>query len=210
MRTNYLRITRALVAVLAVAASIVVAEDWTRYASQPGGSKVKIEGTSTIHDWVMEGLIIVGYVELDPSFNAAPKPGKVMARAQISMPVRSFKSGKDEMDNVMQQAMKQDAHPKIEYRLTEMSLKEAPKSPEGPYQLDTKGELTVAGVTNKISMLVSMERVDKAKLKFSGSAPLKMTDFGVKPPVKLGVFRTGDEIKIRFEWLTVKKGVTPK
>jgi len=211
MKTNYPRITRGFAtALLFIAASIQAAENWTRYAAQAGGSKVEIKGTSTLHDWTMEGSMIGGYVELDPGFEAAPKPGKVVARAQVAIPVRSFKSGKNEMDNVMQQAMKHEAHPRIEYRLTEMSLKEAPKSPEGPFQFDTKGELAVAGVTNKISMLVNMERIDKTKLKFSSSAPLKMTAFGVTPPVKFGVFRTGDDIKISFEWITVQRAATAK
>jgi len=211
MKTKYLRITLAFTTtLLLVAASIQAAENWTRYAAQPSGSKVKIEGTSTLHDWTMEGSIIGGYVELDPGFEATPKPGKVVARAQVAIPVRSFKSGKNEMDNVMQQAMKHEAYPKIEYRLTEMSLKEAPKAPDGPFQFDTKGELAVAGVTNKISLLVTMERIDKTKLKFSSSAPLKMTAFGVTPPVKFGVFRTGDDIKISFEWITVQRKETAK
>jgi YceI-like protein len=211
MKAHHLRIARFTAGILlSLTVSIQAAEDWIRYTAQPAGSKVKIEGTSTLHAWTMEGLIIGGYVELDPGFEAAPKPGKVVARAQVAIPVRSIKSGKSEMDNVMQQAMKQDVHPKIEYRLTEMSLKEAPKSPGGPFQFDTKGELTVAGVTNKISMLVGMERIDKTKLKFSSSAPLKMTDFGVTPPVKFGVFRTGDDIKIAFEWITVQRAETAK
>ena len=113
----------------------------------------------------------------------------------------------------MQQTMKQTDHPRIQYRLTEMLLKEAPKSPEGPYQFDTKGELTVAGVTNKISMPVSMERIDKTKLKFSGSTPIKMTDYGVTPPSPLGLglfIKTGNEVKIIFEWITVQRAETAK
>ena len=211
MNPNNSRITSALVvALLLVAASMPAAENWTRYAAQPIGSKVKIDGTSTLHDWTMEGSIIGGFVEFDPGFEAAPKPGIVGARVQVTMPVRSFKSGKNEMDNVMQQAMKQEKYPKIEYRLEEMSLKEAPKSPEGPFQFDTKGELTVAGVTNKISMLVKMERIEKTKLKFSSSAPLKMTAFGVTPPVKFGLFRTGDDIKISFDWVAAQRAEPAK
>jgi polyisoprenoid-binding protein YceI len=214
MKTNYSRITRAFATtLLLIAASIQAEESWTRYKAQPTGSKVKIEGTSTVHPWTMEGQIIGGYVEMDPTFDSAPKPGKVSARALVTIPVRSLNSGKASMDSVMQQAMKQTDHPRIQYRLTEMSLKEAPKSPEGPYQFETKGELVVAGVTNKISMPVSMERIDKTKLKFNGSTPIKMTDYGVTPPSPLGlglVIKTGNEVKIIFEWVTARSAVTPK
>lgn len=206
MKMHHLRVAGSIPGLLLILAfSTQAAEGWTRYNAQPTGSKVKIEGTSTIHDWTMEGKIIAGYVELDPTFDSPPKPGKVSARALVSIPVRSINSDKAGMDSVMQQAMKQEAHPKIEYHLTEMSLKEVPKSPEGPYQFDTKGELIVAGVTNQIAMPVSMERIDKTKLKFTGSTPIKMTDYGVTPPVKFGVFKTGNDIKVIFEWVTSQR-----
>ena len=158
-----------------------------------------------VQSWRVVGQIIGGYLELDPAFDSAPTPGKVNARALVSVPVRTLNSGKSEMDNVMLEAMKQKNHPKIEYHLTEMVLKEAPKTPDAPLQFDTKGELVVAGVTNKITMPVTMERIEKTKLKFKGSTPIKMTDYGVTPPVKFGVFRTGNEIKIIFEWMTVHR-----
>jgi len=46
-----------------------------------------------------------------------------------------------------------------------------------------------------------MENSEPTKLKITGKVPLKMTDFKVTPPVKLGIFRTGDDITITFEWV---------
>ena len=99
-------------------------------------------------------------------------------------------------------------HPRIEYRLTEMTLKEAPKSADAPFLFDSKGELSVAGVTNKIQMPVSMTRVEKDKLKFTGSTSVKMTSFGIEPPKLIGILSTGDDVKITFEWLAAKKEET--
>jgi len=57
-------------------------------------------------------------------------------------------------------------------------------------------------------MPVTIERRD-GKIKVTGSTPLKMTDFGVKPPEitipVLGKITTGDEIKISIEWITAPK-----
>ena len=61
----------------------------------------------------------------------------------------------------------------------------------------------MAGVTNKISMPVRIENAEKPNLKVTGSVPLKMTDFNVKPPVTAGVFRTTNEITVSFEWVIV-------
>ena len=194
----------ALLAALLLLPRLAPAQTLTRYDAQPG-SKVKLEGTSTIHDWTMEGQIIGGAFEADPAFQLGPdlKPGKVNAKAAVSIPVRTIKSGKNSMDSVMQQAMKQADFPKIEYRLTELTFKAAPTPPATAYQFDSSGELTVAGVTNKVSFPVTMEKGEGTKLKISGGTPIKMTQYGVTPPapaLAAGLIKTGDEVKLSFEW----------
>jgi polyisoprenoid-binding protein YceI len=70
---------------------------------------------------------------------------------------------------------------------------------------DSKGELAVAGVTNKVAFPVTMTRVDKNKMKTTGATSVKMTSFGIQPPapkVALGLISTGDDVKITFEWNT--------
>ena len=197
-------------------AGALPAQNLVRFIGQPG-SKVRLEGTSTIHDWTMDGGIIGGFLELDSAFPTDPaatdlKPGKVNANATARIPVRSIKSGKTRMDEVMQEHMKEKDFPRIEYRLTEMILKEAPGAAAAPLKFDTKGELTVAGVTNKISIPVTMERIDKSKVKISGSTGLKMSDFKVEPVAikipALGSITTGDDVKISFEWITAKRAET--
>ncbi len=86
-----------------------------------------------------------------------------------------------------------------------MTLKEAPKTPDTPFLFETQGELAVAGVTNKVQMPVTMTRVGKDQLKFTGSTSVKMTSFGIQPPKLIGILSTGDDVKISFEWLAAKK-----
>ena len=201
-----------LAATLAISSlSTRAAEDWVRYTAQPAGSQVRVDGTSTIHDWSVESRLIGGYVEFDPAFNLDhPAPGKVNARVAVLIPVRQLKSDKTAMDTVMYESMKEKDHRKIDYRLIEMTLKEPPKSPDAPLLFDTKGELVVAGVSNVIQMPVTVTRVEKDKLKFTGSTAVKMTSFGIQPPTKLGLFSTGDEVKLSFEWVTAKKEAAAK
>lgn len=195
------------------------AEAMVRYEAKPG-SKVRIAGTSTLHDWTMDGQIIAGHLEVDPAIQfdqskemlTGASGGKVNARAQVNIPVRSLKSGMTSMDSVMQEAMKQKNHAQIQFRLTEMSVKEGHKVGT-PFLLDTKGELTVAGVTNKISMPVSIERVNEKRLKIMGTHALKMTSYGVTPPapaLALGAIKTGNDIKITLEWVVEQRLDTPK
>lgn len=185
------------------------AENWVAYPASPTGSKIVIAGTSTIHDWTMETTLVSGKMELEENFKLdGLKPGKVPARATVNMTVRSFKSGKVGMDEVMQQAMKFEKFPKIEFILGELTFKEGPKGTDGLYQFDAKGDLIVAGVTNKVSMPITFLQVSPIRYKVSGSVPLKMTDYGVVPPapkLALGAIKTGDEIKITFDWVAAQR-----
>ena len=186
------------------------AQSLTTFEAVPGGSKCRIAGTSTIHDWTMDSPLIAGSMELDSSLVNEPTkatPGKVNAKVNVKIAVRAFKSGTAAMDVRMQEAMNVQQHPRIEYRLTELNLKEAPKDATAPMQFDSKGELAVNGVTNKVTFPVTITRVDKDKLKVSGSTSVKMTDYKVEPPapkIALGFIKTGNEVKLTFDWLTAK------
>jgi hypothetical protein len=203
-----LKILLAAIACWVMEVASLHAQEGSRYKASPIGSSVTIDGTSTIHDWTMTGHNIAGYLEvpagvvLDPAKEglAGASGNKLAAQAQVSIPVTSMQSGHEGMDEVMQDAMDAKTYPRIQYHLTEMTLK-TPHAAGTPLEFDTKGDLMVAGVTNSISMPIRIESGEKSKLKVSGSIPLKMTDFKIKPPVKLGVFRTADDVKILFEWV---------
>jgi polyisoprenoid-binding protein YceI len=205
-----MKITSLLTLTLMLAAAVARAQ-MTTFAAQPTGSKMKIDGTSSIHDWSIEGGIIAGTLELDSKFVADPtkaQAGKIPAKVEVSIPVRTLKSGKTPMDNVAYQAMGQQQFPKIEYRLTELMLKETPKTANGPFTFDSKGELSIKGKTNTVSFPVTMTRADKA-LKVSGTYKLKMTDYGVPPPAPkilgMSTIKTGDEVTLTFDWATQQK-----
>ncbi|HXG47537.1 MAG TPA: YceI family protein [Methylomirabilota bacterium] len=191
---------------------LVAADAVVRYEALPG-SKVKIDGTSTLHDWTVEGRLIGGAIEFDPTFETDPtlKSAHHPPKLEATIPTRSLKSGKKAMDAVMHDAMKATNHPNIIYRLQSMTAKGA-ATPEGGIEFDTVGTLTVAGVTKTNTMVVKMDKLDGGKIKFTGTTPLKMTDFGIQPPapsVALGLIKTGDEVKISFEWLTGRPAAKP-
>ena len=192
----------AAVVALALTTS-AIAQNLTKFESKPG-TKMKIDGTSNIHDWTVESAIVAGAMELDSAFVADPttaKPGKIAAKVETTIPIRSLKSGNSLMDDRMYKAMNQPKFPKIEYRLTELTLKETPKSANGPFNFDSKGDLSVSGVTNKVSFPVTMTRVDKM-MKTSGNVTVKMTSFGIEPPGLVVAIHTGDDVKLTFDWMT--------
>ena len=213
MKTRYLTATIAGLALLIVTAS-QAAEEMTRLHAK-SGSKMRIEGTSTAHDWQVESKIIGGFIEVGSNFPTEPgqevKPGKVGGRVETFITVRSLQSVEkngshysDTMDETMWKNMKGAEYPRIVYRSTELSIKEAPKSKDAPYVLESKGELAIAGVTNQVSMTVGVLPLGEKKIKITGSLATKMSDFKIEA-AKIGLgfvsFKTADDVKLIFEWM---------
>jgi hypothetical protein len=56
---------------LLAAVPLVSYAQTTRFDAKPG-SKMRLEGTSNVHDWQVEGLIIGGYLEAGKDFPVSP------------------------------------------------------------------------------------------------------------------------------------------
>lgn len=179
------------------------------YESLPTGNSCVIEGTAPAHDWTMKSSIISGSMDALEGFpecvftNAAgAKPAVV-----IRIPVRSIKSDKASMDTRMQGCMDAAKHPNIEYRLIELKPK-SPAGTKGAIQFDAIGALTIYGKTLTNSMPVTIEKKD-GKMRVIGTSSVKMSDHNIPPCTfsLLGVslIKVGDEIKIKFDWLSAPK-----
>jgi polyisoprenoid-binding protein YceI len=200
-------------------APIVHAEAQTRYNTQPRGNSIRVDGTSTAHDWEMEGGFIGGYIEVGAGVNldktqAAPaglQGDKIPAKAHVIIPVSTIHSKAEHMpgvmDDLMQKSMKAGDFPRIEFTLTEMTFK-GPHAAGKPFDADAAGELVIAGVTNKVILPINLETLDEGKIKVSGTAPVKMTAYGISPPapvLAIGTLRCGDDVKILFDWILKEK-----
>jgi polyisoprenoid-binding protein YceI len=149
-------------------------------------------------------------MEVPADFASNPAAAK-SAKVEVTIPVRSLKSGKTAMNNIMWEAMKMKDHPNIVYKLIELTPK-AGGAQGTSAQFDAKGTLTVAGVTRTNTMPVTIEKVGDDKAKATGTTTVKMTDFGIKPPaptVGLGFIKTGDDVKIAFEFNAEKAAALP-
>jgi hypothetical protein len=190
---------------VALASAPVLAADTVRYTSVPNECKLRMDGTSTIHDWNAESGVIGGSIEAAPGFPSATG-GPVKPKTDVNIPVRTLKSsGGRKMDSIMQEHMKAADHKMIKYSVIELVPKGA--NTAGGVDYEAKGTLTIAGVTRTNIMPVTVAKMGETKLKIAGATSLKMTDYGVQPPapdVGLGLIKTGDEIKLKFEWVTEK------
>ena len=220
MKTKLNTVLFGTIAVLSfLSAGPTSAADLTRLDAR-SGSKMRLEGTSTVHDWQVESPLILGYIEVGPNFPIDPgqnaTPGKVEVKGEATITVKSLRSiekdGKlysDTMDQKMYDMMSYTNHPKIIYHPTELVLKEVPKDKNEPYVFESKGALIIAGVTNTISMPVKVTHVAGGKIKISGTIGLKMTDFKIEP-ASIVVAKTGNDVKIIFEWVLGKRPAAAK
>lgn len=150
-------------------------------------SSIKIEGTSTRHDWTAEAE------EMEGAVKAMTENNKIynIEWASIVVPVNSLKSGKKLMDVNMYKALKSEEHPHIKYKFKELVYHNG--------EIIVKGDLTIGGVTNEIKTKGDNKQAGKY-LKIKGDFKLKMSDYDIKPPEFMyGAFKTGDEVTIIFE-----------
>ena len=182
------------------------------------GSKVRIEGTANIihPTWQIESPLIGGTLEVGPDFPT--QPGRVEARAEAFIQVRSLKSVKedgspysDRMDEVMCETLRERHYPKITYHLTELSYVAVTNRNNVPeYVFDSSGDLTIAGVTNELTMPVRIQPLADGKVIILGQTVLKMTSFGIQPVdqnLVVGHIKVGDEVRVKFLWIVgLRKG----
>jgi len=189
---------------LALAGALPLSAADIKFSSVPNECKVRMDGTSTIHDWYAESGVIGGFIEADASFPDTSK-GAVKPKVEVNIPVRMLKSsGGRKMDSVMLEHLKAADHKMIKYSVTELAPKGA--NAAGGVDYTATGTLTISGVTRTNTMPVTVAKTGE-KIKIMGATTLKMTDYGVQPPapdIGLGLIKTGDEIKLKFEWVTEK------
>jgi polyisoprenoid-binding protein YceI len=101
------------------------------------------------------------------------------------------------MDRLMHGALKASAHPNIVYELGgPVTIESGP----GPSNLATVGHVTIAGVTKDVAQDVTVERLGNGTLRFTGSTPVLLSDFGMTPPTAMfGALRTGNRVVVHFE-----------
>jgi len=154
-------------------------------------STIKIMGTSTLHDWTSiaekseANIIFNNYEDVE------------IEKLNLVVEVESIKNTKGHglMDKLTRKALKAEDFPKITYVFTSA---ETISNQEKLLKVRLIGDLTIAGKTNKVSVLTTINK-SNTNVILKGVHQLKMTDYGVKPPkALLGTVKKGDEITIDF------------
>jgi len=172
---------------LILAAALVAAAYAERYT--PATSTLTIKGTSTLHDWQVESNTINGTIDWNNG----------SAVVHVGIPVESIKADHDRMTRIMRDALKASQNPQITYDLT--SARMEPNDADA-FVVNTDGKLTIAGVTRDVQMKIEGKRLTPTTVALTGTAPIRMTDYGIKPPVTMmNTLKTGNDVTVSFRWV---------
>ena len=154
--------------------------------------EVTVKGTSNIHDWDMKTE--TGNVNAMMTMTNGEITG--IKSLDFIMLVKSMKSGQSIMDTRAQKALKTDANPNISYKLTSANVTSPAK---GKYVIKTEGNLTIAGATKPVSMIVNGTLNSDGSMQLTGTHKMKMSDFKIPPPsYMLGAMKVYDDLTISF------------
>jgi YceI-like domain len=184
---------------------------------QPTEGRLRIEGSSVVHDWQAETREIHGFLQVGADFPVLfPRsfaPGELRAHAEVSLSVRSLKSIEKDgspysaaFDEIMYDKLARRGQTTINFRLEKL-VWTAVKGDS--FAFDSVGELVIGGVTNAVHIPVSVTRLPAGQLQLKGTTSIKQTDFGIPPPIvdTDQPRRDYSVVKVSFEW-TVQRPKT--
>ena len=161
-------------------------------------ARVTIAGSSNIHEYtasttkVRVTRVKVGSAVPGEGFwSDVVKPGALEA-FEIAVSAASLSSPKAGLDKNMHKALKVEQFPEITFRLTRLESATAGA-------VKAIGVLRIAGVEREVALDLKTARKD-GLLVVTGSLPLLMTDYGIKPPTAmLGMLKTDPKVTVSFE-----------
>ena len=164
-------------------------------AAQQQNVDFSVSGTSTIRGWT---CTVKGVMAVTPGAAQAAAPGFAtgVQAATVTVQVKAFTCPNDEMREHLLQAMKVDKFSEIVFRMDKYDVKGG--------QTQATGTLTITGVTQPISLPITLKAADK-DVQIEGNTRLDMTKFGVDPPVVMaGLLKVGPQIRIEFKGLITR------
>ncbi|MGB0650914.1 MAG: YceI family protein [Rhodothermales bacterium] len=152
------------------------------------GSTIKVDGASNRSDWSVEATSYSGMFTFTEG-----KP----IEGGFSIPVSDMKSGRSLiMDRLMHSTFDAAANPEISFIMESAE----PAEEEGWWAVN--GQLTMAGTSNPVSIMLEQLGDVGRTVRYAGSQELDMTEYGMKPPTAMfGSLHTSADVTIHFDLL---------
>jgi len=186
--TNYYMLL--MVSIILVGSTSAVNAQTLKINAQ--SSTMTILGTTNVHNFQSKVTQMSGDLVIS---------GKKVQSLKVDVPVKSIKSNEKLMDTKTYEAFNAEKNPTITFQLIDAVIQKATAE---DIDVILTGNLTMAGVTKKISFNTTGKALKAGTFQFTGSVALKMTDFKMKPPTAmLGMMKVGDAITLKFSIVLV-------
>ena len=148
-----------------------------------------IAGTTNVHNFESKATLASGELVINSS--------KQVQSISVEIPVKGIKSKEKLMDTKTYDAFNAEKNPTITFKSTEVTGLQVNGS---DISATVNGNLTIAGVTKKVSMKPTGKVIKPGVYEFKASYSLKMTDYKMSPPTAmLGMMKVGDGITLKFD-----------
>lgn len=190
------RMRRIAVSVALLATAVVTTAAIEPAVSIRPGSRVWVEGTSTVRDYSCEAAEVKGRVEAAAATLDVAALKDAVRSAELAVSVAGLDCGNGTMNGHMRKALKGAEHGSIEFRLQDYTV-----VPEvGQSRVQIMGTLRIAGQDRPLVVGAVATAADSAALRVKGSGEILMTEFGIKPPsLMMGTMKVHDRVKINFD-----------
>jgi polyisoprenoid-binding protein YceI len=186
--TNYYMLL--MVSIILVGSTSAVNAQTLKINAQ--SSTMTILGTTNVHNFQSKVTQMSGDLVIS---------GKKVQSLKVDVPVKSIKSNEKLMDTKTYEAFNAEKNPTITFQLIDAVIQKATAE---DIDVTLTGNLTMAGVTKKVSFNTTGKALKAGTFQFTGSVALKMTDFKMKPPTAmLGMMKVGDAITLKFSIVLV-------
>jgi polyisoprenoid-binding protein YceI len=166
----------------------------------PTLSRVGFDARSTLHDFSGTSSRLEGELEVDLS-----RPGEA-PRGSVRVQAASLETGVEGRDEAMREHLATDLHPELSFALERFepaSIDAAARRVEG----SAYGSMTIRGVSRSITMPLRLSVDDAQRLLVEGETRLRLSDYQVPVPNKLGVISMEDEVTV---WISLRARAQPQ
>lgn len=160
------------------------------------GSRLWFDGTSTLRSWSCSADQMDEAIDSPESnVQAAILDGrKVPGSIAVDFPVAKLECKNGTMNEHMRKALKATEHPVIRFQLTSYDVTKA-----SAVNGTLVGTLQLGAQTRPLTVPVQFAPGENG-LRVTGKVPVKMTEWGIKPPtLMLGSIKVGESVTVNFD-----------
>lgn len=190
-------------AMLALALCVIASPAVRAEAAAPRlaatGLQLSLDGTSTVRDFSCKAtrpkLQVGGNALSDAPL--IEQFARAMKAVKLDVAVQELDCANGTMNEHMRTALRADEFASIKFAMKRYEVGQ----PAGEVlPLKVEGDLTLLDKTLPVTMEAKATLAADGSVRIEGVYPLKMTDWGVKPPkLMLGTMKVGEVVKVKFD-----------